>query len=391
MNIEQQKKLYETGNHICLMKHEQSGVFNRCSERQMFQPQWIYQLIHKKHEHILDAFLDGCEIYIYTTDDSYVKMSETGMDFIETYEYIEGGENWYLAIPKSLENCYCEANQLHHSKLDFKHLAKAPEAAYYDLRLSVHVGWAWTKTLEGVQSTVKIEYNTQLQNWVYCPKETTMKYEGTICRGSWSLGNNCKTCEKCIDTKPKETIVKENINNFKEYGFTAPFPGKIEWIDDENVLVGYVIQHGKKLNQQWDKHGVSMYQNNSELTPIVPELVYPMFKKSKDGSIFKITAEDSMMCMLGKEVSNIDMLFEPNSFSIDVWTDVPYDSERGLYHGQPVFFKCQGGSRTIDIWNTSKQCTAAFGRDTDVEPIPLEALKYMDFIWEQYQTFIKEK
>jgi hypothetical protein len=28
------------------------------------------------------------------------------------------------------------------------------------------------------------------------------KYKGVVCRGSWLLGSNCKTCERCVDTKP---------------------------------------------------------------------------------------------------------------------------------------------------------------------------------------------
>lgn len=23
-----------------------------------------------------------------------------------------------------------------------------------------------------------------------------------VCKGSWLIGNNCKTCKKCLDTKP---------------------------------------------------------------------------------------------------------------------------------------------------------------------------------------------
>ena len=29
-------------------------------------------------------------------------------------------------------------------------------------------------------------------------------YTKPVCRGAWALGNNCKTCEKCIATRPKE-------------------------------------------------------------------------------------------------------------------------------------------------------------------------------------------
>lgn len=28
------------------------------------------------------------------------------------------------------------------------------------------------------------------------------KYKGPVCRGCWQLGNNCKICERCIETKP---------------------------------------------------------------------------------------------------------------------------------------------------------------------------------------------
>lgn len=27
-------------------------------------------------------------------------------------------------------------------------------------------------------------------------------YKGPVCRGSWKLNNNCKTCERCRDTRP---------------------------------------------------------------------------------------------------------------------------------------------------------------------------------------------
>jgi phage host-nuclease inhibitor protein Gam len=23
-----------------------------------------------------------------------------------------------------------------------------------------------------------------------------------VCKGSWQIGNNCKTCKRCLDTKP---------------------------------------------------------------------------------------------------------------------------------------------------------------------------------------------
>lgn len=30
------------------------------------------------------------------------------------------------------------------------------------------------------------------------------KYKNPVCRGCWSLGNNCGHCERCIETKPSK-------------------------------------------------------------------------------------------------------------------------------------------------------------------------------------------
>lgn len=61
-----------------------------------------------------------------------------------------------------------------------------------------------------------------------------MEYKGKICKGSWSFGNNCKTCEKCVDTnpfvnKPTEDSVKQMPSNvqfdveFRGYNFHMTF------------------------------------------------------------------------------------------------------------------------------------------------------------------------
>lgn len=34
--------------------------------------------------------------------------------------------------------------------------------------------------------------------------QTSAVYKGPVCKGCWSLGNNCKICEKCIATKPSD-------------------------------------------------------------------------------------------------------------------------------------------------------------------------------------------
>lgn len=40
-------------------------------------------------------------------------------------------------------------------------------------------------------------------------KTTSATYKGPVCRGDWSLGNNCKICERCIATRPAMTITPE--------------------------------------------------------------------------------------------------------------------------------------------------------------------------------------
>jgi hypothetical protein len=181
------------------------------------------------------------------------------------------------------------------------------------------------------------------------------------------------------------------INNFDQYGFTADFAGAIEWIDDEGVLVGYVIQHGKKLNQQWDKDGVSMHQNDAELTPIVPEVTYPIFKMCRvNKEVYKFTSATYATMVLLNPNSVLDLGDELSHCNADAddLTTIEYDAERGLYHGQPCYMGM--GSDILpclilfDIKETYHKTA------NPLTPIPLKALKHMPFVWEQYQAFIGE-
>ena len=36
-------------------------------------------------------------------------------------------------------------------------------------------------------------------------------YKKPVCRGSWLIGNNCKTCERCIETKRWEHSYDDRI------------------------------------------------------------------------------------------------------------------------------------------------------------------------------------
>lgn len=40
------------------------------------------------------------------------------------------------------------------------------------------------------------------------------KYKNPVCRGVWALNNNCKTCERCIETRPKSEHKPEEPRGF---------------------------------------------------------------------------------------------------------------------------------------------------------------------------------
>lgn len=41
-----------------------------------------------------------------------------------------------------------------------------------------------------------------------------MNYKNAVCRGSWALRNNCRTCERCIETRPaNEPSVLEKVHD----------------------------------------------------------------------------------------------------------------------------------------------------------------------------------
>lgn len=443
----------------------------------------LIKIVAPCHYHILDAFLDGCEVY-YLSDNNWIKLD----NFIKSYGTSTDSNHVFVAIPKSLENCYCEAttdNCEHMVAYGYEytelHEGDPLEEMSVDVTgtfilFSTTPSWRFETHREILLRYKQIEYNTQLQNWVYCPKDTEVEterctctdsmgvnnttgkclscgkqepsawepdtftckgstkmcrpvkeYKGPICRGSWSLGNNCKTCERCIDTKPKENedetdkrvggrtsekeevsvLWAEPINNFEKFGFTADFHGRI-YEEKDGWLFG-VIYKFKTLGadgqtyledvacQWYSRTGEVMHTSKTEeiynLTPIVPEPTYPLFKKNCLGEVFRLDDD---------KAHGEWLLTSPKADTLDideryVWVEtVPCDSERGLYHGQPVFYYTPYGT-AVHFWNavTSKSCDKegdpGSTEDVTIEPVPLEVLKLLPWIWEQYQAFIKDK
>ena len=67
MNLEQMKELYATDQWICIVFTQFTTKKWSVDENPRFtNHELIYKLIHRKHSHILDAYLNDCEVYCYS-------------------------------------------------------------------------------------------------------------------------------------------------------------------------------------------------------------------------------------------------------------------------------------------------------------------------------------
>ncbi len=55
-------------------------------------------------------------------------------------------------------------------------------------------------------------------------------YSTAVCNGSWEFGNNCKTCEKCLDTKPKYNSDPSESTEVPHTSSSEYFPAQQEWV-----------------------------------------------------------------------------------------------------------------------------------------------------------------
>lgn len=388
------KKIYEEGNHICVIKRARDIRWGKLLDWGQSLESWLsdnlqfgadrVQLIHRKHADILDAYLDGCEIYWYNKS----RWNVFNDDFIASYKE----ELVYTAVPKSQENCYCEANELHYNKLEFM---------FGDSRWRTDISYKYLTTpntheidcLSSVPEAYKqIEWNQSINNWTYCPKETEDgQHSDTISTDNSSLHMSTDS------TIPTTT----EINNFEEYGFTADFEGTIFGEYKNGGYHAKVTHRGEERFVVFSKEGkcFDIYVGNKELiewdrynlTPIVKE-VYPMFKKSLiTDTIFRLDSDEEYVVVLSKTLEEVGAEYSPMS---DL-EDVKYDSERGLYHGQPCFINWHETHRVVYYIGNGifkdryQEYIEGFGEFASYSQIPLEAIKTLPFIWEQYSTLSK--
>ena len=307
MKLEEMKEQYKSGDWIVVVK---SMVSNTRWFKTLYPPTGFsdQKLIHKKHEHILDAYLDGCDIYVDDTR-GFVKCD----NFIDTYH----SEHHYEAVPKSLEDCYCETSELHKEKLSHSiEVAYVMDRDYLiitDLNIGIKSGYK-----DDVPNRCnKIQYNEQLNQWTYCQYNQELKQcaqckeEKTIdCfrkhkKSKDGLQEKCKDCmdsnqrtrenvlrkiyrsQKIGDLKMKnntyeetkmlataqleDILEEEQLNNFKDYGFEADFAGEI-LKEVYGYYIGYTISNDHKIvdEERWRKDGICL-SSEFHLKPIKKE------------------------------------------------------------------------------------------------------------------------
>jgi len=365
MDYDNFRELYEAGDWICIFSIEDKIVevnsINGADYR--FDR---YKLIHKNHKDMLNYFLDGCEVWYY---DFYGQFDPIWTKLTSLDEYKK--EFQYLVIPKTLEECYCDISELHYDKLmlDFDDISFSSyidriycsNNPYFKVSIKQNIIVGTDK----IQNLKKIEFNEQIDEWVYC------------------IANS--------NTKKEIKMDKQVTNNFKDYGFTADFDGEITGVSDEGEFIGFVYmlnngihKNGTKAVNIWNKDGKSQYQSPStDITPIPKEPKYPIFKKNPKGEIFRFDGREGYP-VLAKNWST-------NSVSIDYhpkeyWSDVEYNSKLELYDGQPYYqYYVEGYNPKVSVQFYDIKSK---NKINILEPIPLETLKTMDFIWDTKYSLI---
>ena len=379
MTIDQKQKLYAEGNHICVFAGIMGDGWKLSPDGVDLSGNWDQQLIHKKHSHVLEASLRGCKVTWVGTSDTVYDNTD---DFIKEYDDTID----YLAIPNSLDSCYCEATELHYNHLynvakqpneplDFnavfsqKYYVIFPEGQEREHRSKV---WAQLNN-----SMTQVEFNEQIYNWTYCPKENEDE------------NSNITTTKDIKQKQLQENLYNNGLNNFPEFGYTADFEGTAKYDEYLGCLIGEA-GNNKIL---WDVDGEAYVicsaphrMTDYDLTIIIPKVAYTnlIFKKRKrDGVIVKFTTPTTGLYLLHEtRIGEFENALDSRDGS---WEDLPYDTKRGLYHGQPIY-EILGGQkgRAIDLFNINTIYSS-------IKPIPLDTLATMPFIWDMHKSFINRR
>jgi len=131
---------------------------------------------------------------------------------------------------------------------------------------------------------------------------------------------------------------------------------------------------------------------------VEPEFTYPLFKQFKDtGGIIKFTSmTKGIIVWRGNTDSKIgyvsDTFVEHTS---DIWKDVAYDSERGLWDGQPILYWDINDTheKIIGFYDAKRKCS--YSRDghrigwfyDNYRALPSD--RYDEWIIEAYKTLEK--
>ena len=121
---------------------------------------------------------------------------------------------------------------------------------------------------------------------------------------------------------------------------------------------------------------------------VYPQVQYPIFKRNAKGRIYRQDSADTGTIMLTEQEYNIGAKFFIST-ELNQLETIPYDSERQLYHLQPVFRYNQQNEVTIDFYSKETAALLRTGAYTKVEAITTEQLKTMPFIWDMYQETLK--
>jgi len=232
------EKLYESGDWIAIGKD--NGYNWQIIENSIFSGFDSYKLIHKKHKYILDAYFNKEDIYVVDP------FSEKIVKLKDNFIYFYCPSDIYYVVPKTLNNCYCIASEIHRKMLKDNRLPVDENITlfYYnnsDKKNKEHFVW----TTYEPKNHLKIEYNTDLEKWVYC--------------SNINKGDNMQ--------QEKDELFENN--NFNEYGFKTPnFNGEILKEVDE-FYIGYIkFYNGSIISKKWFKNGKSADQNRDDLIPI---------------------------------------------------------------------------------------------------------------------------